>query len=135
MTARLTRADRARRSGRCQRTRIDLLQASQHLDRLVRFVGADQALRRGHLRHDTPHRRRGVAISGFVAARDTQQGCGLCGAPWRQPRNPSWDVGPEVLVSGPKLELTSAEFQGLRARLCLAFRDMSALARLRRRKS
>src|SRR6266403_3217411 len=26
----------------------------------------------------------------------------LCGAPWRQPRNPARDVGPEILVRGPK---------------------------------
>ena len=27
----------------------------------------------------------------------------LCGAPWRQPRNPPRDVGPEILVLDPKL--------------------------------
>src|ERR1700674_5506046 len=27
----------------------------------------------------------------------------LCGAPWRQPRNPPRDVGPKILVLGPKL--------------------------------
>jgi len=27
----------------------------------------------------------------------------LCGAPWRQPRNPPQDVGPEILVLDPKL--------------------------------
>jgi hypothetical protein len=27
----------------------------------------------------------------------------LCGAPWRQPRNPPRNVGPKILVLGPKL--------------------------------